>query len=74
MTQETIKDILIRLAKTNTSTEQDEKIIYYLLSEKLNIPNVKVTCGLVYYGNYNKPPTDIHSTAKIILNSLNIKY
>ena len=67
--KETFRDVLKRLAQTNTSTENDSKIMEVLL-RKLGFPNARVVSGIVYldgHGTIESPPTSMHLVAKQLL-------
>ena len=67
--QETFRDVLIRLTKTNTSTENDSKIMEVLL-RTLGFEQARVVSGIVYLegrGTIKNPPASIHLMAKQLL-------
>jgi len=66
-TGETYADRLEKIAKSNTSTEEDEKVILYLLRTS-GLPNAVVAYGIVYPTGYGHPMS-IQSVAKSILES-----
>jgi len=65
---ESVKDVLLRLSNTNTSTENDEAIIRHIF-EKLDLGHkVVVTCGCVYI-DPPSAPMSIHSAAEQVINA-----
>ena len=67
----TYKQHLFRIADSNTSNQKDEDIIWYILNEVIGLKGVRITCGMVYVrGTF---PKDIHSTAKQIIETFNLK-
>ena len=76
MKNETLKDVLIRLAKENTSTGIDCDIISNLLRNTLDYKACFITSGIVYLdgrGTIQNPPQSIHSIARMICKVLKIK-
>jgi len=68
---ETIKDVLERLATTNSSSDKDSQIVQYVL-RKIGFSEAVVTTGIVYlegHGTIENPPSDIHTYAKVLLKS-----
>lgn len=64
---ETIEERLKKIAKSDTSTEEDEKIILYLLRTS-GLSSAVVTCGLVYPFGQGKPMS-IQQVAQSILDA-----
>jgi hypothetical protein len=64
---ETIEERLKKIAKSNTSNEDDEKVILYLLRTS-GLSNAVVTCGLVYPTGYGHPMS-IQQVAQSILDA-----
>lgn len=65
MKNETIKEILIRLSQSNISSEQDSKLMQYLL-RNLEYKKAVVVSGIVYLEGYGNP-INIHSVSKKLL-------
>ena len=68
---ESVKDVLERLAKSNTSSEHDSKVMQYAL-RKIGFGNAVVTSGVVYLegrGTIENPPEDIHTYAQALIKS-----
>ena len=73
--KETVKDVLIRLAKENTSSAQDGKMVQSLLVNTLSYHACFITSGIVYLdgvGTMANPPMSIHGVAKMICRVLQI--
>jgi len=69
---ETFREIVTRLATTNTSSEKDGALFQQFL-RKCGFSNAVVTCGIVYmegHGTIECPPTPINAVANIILKSV----
>ena len=67
--KETFRDVLIRLAQTNTSTTKDDEIMTILL-HRLGFERARVVSGIVYLvgrGTFENPPASIHLIAKQLL-------
>ena len=64
---------LEKIATTNTSSEEDDKIMRFVLNG-LGFTNANVVCGIVYLegrGTLKSPPTSIQSIAKVLLSKMN---
>ena len=69
MNKETGREILNRLANTESSSESDSGFMQMVL-HKLGFNNAIVTSGIVYIdgkGTLENPPMDIHSYAKALI-------
>lgn len=69
---ETNRELVHRLAITDTSNQQDSFNLGVIL-RRLGFPNAIVISGIVYlegHGTLDCPPTDIHSIARAIQVSL----
>lgn len=70
---ETAGQVLERLSKSDTSSEQDSKIMQAVLRQTGLYPNAVVVMGVVYldgHGTMQNPPQSIHSVAKMILKAV----
>jgi hypothetical protein len=66
---ETNEQLLLRLAKTNKSTEQDSYAMEVLL-KRIGFEKARVVSGIAYLegkGTLNAPPTSIHSVARMLI-------
>ena len=65
----TVKQWLSDLTNRNESSEKDSAMMQNLL-HRVGFGSARVVCGIVYLegqGTLEAPPTDIHSTAKMLL-------
>ena len=65
----TVKEWLGSVANTNESSDKDSAMMENLL-HRVGFPSARVVVGIVYQkgqGTIDAPPTDIHSTAKMLL-------
>jgi len=70
----TIKEVLENISNNDTSTEQDEKVMMYILN-KLGYTNSVIVCGVVYLegkGTFENPPACIQNVARTILKSFEV--
>jgi len=66
---ETYRELLQRLANSNTSNDTDSIAMQNLL-RRLGFGDVKVVLGVVYLegeGTIESPPTDIHAVARCLI-------
>lgn len=67
---ETVGQWLESLASSNSSSDKDSGKMQNLL-HRLGFPSAICTLGIVYFegrGTLDAPPTNIHSTAKMLVN------
>jgi len=72
MCKETIKDVLVRLSSTNSSSESDSRVMQGVLRH-LGWDSAVVTSGVVYLdgvGTLENPPADIHTYAKALVQNI----